>query len=130
MLGGLQLIGDGNLGLYNRDKKHLGPAHDGEDNSDRSWFTRWMIEMTSRQAAKGHEKLEGAKLAALMEADGGFEEIGTRALFTPIGWSGDGVENGEAIGRYMKINITVRPSVNVCVSLIFLPFIVFPQDVP
>lgn len=105
--GGWQLIGDGNTDIHDMNKNPLEAAVSDEDNSNRSWLGRWLLEMFNRQAAKGPKEIGGDKLLPVLQAEG-YENTGAQILYSPIGWAGDGVKDGEQIGEYMKTNFLVK----------------------
>jgi hypothetical protein len=44
-------------------------------------------------------------LMTVMRSTGLFSEIGYHEFFCPMGWDGDGMENGREIGEITKLNI-------------------------
>lgn len=109
ILGGVFLSADANKGVFTADKKLCIPAStDGRTPNDgRSWFARWMLEVTDRWTSKGHANTEGDKLSSLIRNDTQFELLGEKAYWSPVNWDGDGVPNGSEIGRLMVLNAIV-----------------------
>jgi hypothetical protein len=44
-------------------------------------------------------------LMTVLRSTGAFSEVGYHEFFCPIGWDGDGMENGREIGEITKLNI-------------------------
>lgn len=109
VLGGVFLSADANKGVFNSDKQLCIPASTNgrTPNDGRSWFARWMLEVTDRWTSKGHANTEGDKLSSLIRNDAQFELLGEKAYWSPVNWDGDGIPNGSEIGRLMVLNAIV-----------------------
>ena len=104
--------------IYNVSKSSYPLAHaDGtQDEVDRSWFARWLSEVTKRWTSKALQNTEGDRLHLLLEQHGRFEVLGQSTYYSPINWDGgdpENIPNGEAIGKLMLLNVLVS-GVNLC----------------
>lgn len=77
---------------------------------DRSWFARWLFEVTERWTSKARQNTEGDKLQILLQEHGGFELLGVKEYYSPLNWDGGdpvAIPNGSEIGRLMLLNMMV-----------------------
>lgn len=130
-LGGVLLFSDAVTDIYNTSKLSYPLALiDGtHDDTDRSWFARWLFEVTQRWTSKAQKNTEGDKLHLLLQEHGGFELLGQQDYYSPLNWDGGdpvAIPNGREVGRLMLLNITVsthtpaHPSVSNVASKDFL----------
>jgi len=106
--GGIFLSADANRSVYTQDRQ-LYPQADlpvGSSNVGKSWFSRWMWEVTERWTSKGHRNTEGDKLGGLIREDGQMRVLGQRGYWSPINWDGEDVPDGREIGQLMVMNAT------------------------
>ncbi|TFK49097.1 S-adenosyl-L-methionine-dependent methyltransferase [Heliocybe sulcata] len=109
--GGLLVLADGDLRVYNSQKHLLHAAVDGEDNAatDRCWFARWAKEWTSQTCPDGYFPIEDRVEQLKQDSGIDLEKAGGvvhRQYFAPVNWPGEGVEHGEELGGIMKLNLT------------------------
>lgn len=100
---------DANRSVYTQDRQ-LYPQADvpaGSSSTGKSWFSRWMWEVTERWTSKGHRNTEGDKLSGLIREDGQMRVLGQRGYWSPINWDGEDVPDGREIGQLMVLNAIV-----------------------
>lgn len=111
-IGGVFVFADAVTDIYDSNKRSYPLAlTDGtQDETDRSWFARYLYEVTERWTSKARQNTEGDKLHILLEEHGGFEVLGMKEYFSPLNWDGGDMANGAEIGKLMLLNIHVSIS--------------------
>jgi len=104
--GGLCILGDGNLDVWDERKDKMQPAQDDTDNAGRSWLGRWMLEVRARMARNLQQRTSSYdELMRWLQGSGYFGEPEGKAYFSPINWAGNDIKNGHEIGQIMVKNI-------------------------
>ena len=92
---------------------------DGESepsDGDRSWFARWMSEVTERWTTRAQQNTDGDKLHILIDEVGQFEDVHQSAYLSTIGWDGENVladrKVGAEIGKLMVLNVFVSSAIS------------------
>lgn len=102
--GGLIIAGEGDLRIYNEDKRIVPMREDNDDDPTHSYLARLLFEVLQLNKRRSATSI-GWQLDQLLEDDGGFERVQYRQCFAPLGWAGDGsIAQGEIVGRLMKKN--------------------------
>ncbi|THH02955.1 hypothetical protein EW145_g6660 [Phellinidium pouzarii] len=95
--------------IYNSDKQpYLLVNPEEGDSADRSWFARWLFEVTERWTTKAQQNTEGDELHILIREDGQFEDVKQKEYYSPVNWDGEDpaeIPNGTEIGKLMVLNI-------------------------
>ncbi|KAL5514508.1 hypothetical protein ACEPAG_2597 [Sanghuangporus baumii] len=114
--GGLFFFADAVTNIYNEkferyllaEFKELGSENRLADD-DRSWFARWMSEVTERWTTKAQQNTDGDKLHILINEVGQFEDVHQSTYWSPIGWDGENIVTnrtaGAEIGKLMVLNV-------------------------
>ncbi|KAL5477022.1 hypothetical protein ACEPAI_3209 [Sanghuangporus weigelae] len=114
--GGLFFFADAVTNIYNEklesyllaEFKGLGIENRLADD-DRSWFARWMSEVTERWTTKAQQNTDGDKLHILINEVGQFEDVHQSTYWSPIGWDGESIVTnriaGAEIGKLMVLNV-------------------------
>ena len=122
--GGLFIFADAVTSIYNeRLENYLLAGSDGvtdgesePSDGDRSWFARWMSEVTERWTTRAQQNTDGDKLHILIDEVGQFEDVHQSAYLSPIGWDGENVladrKVGAEIGKLMVLNVFVSSAIS------------------
>ncbi|KDQ58734.1 hypothetical protein JAAARDRAFT_34592 [Jaapia argillacea MUCL 33604] len=100
--GGMLIFADGDIHVLDEHKEAARSATIGEDNHGKSWFGRWMAEWCKQTCADGQYCMEDR--VGWLREDTQFEQVEYWKYLSPIGWDGDGIRNGEEIGKIMTRN--------------------------
>ncbi|KAH8110275.1 S-adenosyl-L-methionine-dependent methyltransferase [Phellopilus nigrolimitatus] len=110
--GGVFFFADAVTLIYDANKEPNPPVQSSEttfeDGIERSWFARWLLEVTGNWTTKALQKTEGDKLNILIREDSQLEYLGEKAYWSPINWDGaDPIENpnGAEVGKLMVLNV-------------------------
>ncbi|KIK50598.1 hypothetical protein GYMLUDRAFT_438808 [Collybiopsis luxurians FD-317 M1] len=113
--GGLLLLADGDWIVYDQHKKLVEPfkwwesnttsSKSGEsialeeDSRGRSWYAGWLNFFGNLTRSKDYRPIE-----ELVKGIEGWMILDSRRYLSPINWPGDGIENGEDLGKVLNIN--------------------------
>ncbi|EIN08421.1 hypothetical protein PUNSTDRAFT_144020 [Punctularia strigosozonata HHB-11173 SS5] len=107
--GGLLLLGDGGGSIFDEHKKPIPPAGGDAPSSQYSWLSRYLLTIVSN-IGDGNSDIEPEKhyllrtVKTMLQDTMLFSEVGYCEFFAPIGWDGNGMENGHELGEIMRSN--------------------------
>ena len=113
--GGVILLSDAAYRTFSRDRQVIPPAKPSDLHKPKAeypgqkgaWFALIWHEMRRAQGVAGFSNFTGRELGWALTADDHFEEIQEKALWCPNAWPGEGVEHGEELGEYGRVNFLV-----------------------
>ncbi|KAJ3984520.1 S-adenosyl-L-methionine-dependent methyltransferase [Lentinula detonsa] len=113
--GGLLLLADGDWIVYDQHKKLVEPfqwwdcgttssslvepAVLEEDAHGRSWYAGWLNFLGNLTRSKNYRPIE-----ELVQNADALTVLDSRRYLSPINWPGEGIENGEDLGKFLIIN--------------------------
>ncbi|KAF5387367.1 hypothetical protein D9757_005709 [Collybiopsis confluens] len=119
--GGLLLLADGDWIVYDQHKKLVEPfkwwesntvttstrksreptstVRLEEDSHGRSWYAGWLDFFGNLTKSKDYRPIE-----ELVKSVEGWKVLDSRSYLSPINWPGEGIENGEDLGKVLNIN--------------------------
>ncbi|TFK39829.1 S-adenosyl-L-methionine-dependent methyltransferase [Crucibulum laeve] len=106
---GLLLLADGDWVAFDSQKRLLDPVkwnpditidEQVENDLGHSWYAGWLHLFGAITRSPNYEPID-----VLLKVDGLFKDVTYKKYYTPVNWSGEGLEHGEEVGRIMDRNM-------------------------